>query len=109
MESFVPKSVPLEKLGLMPASTDWLDGFFDIATLASYRSFMSSLFLDARVPHYNDNMESDSVNINHLPSSRQLSTSSCFLNILSGMKEVSFAKDTRKVDKDVVRGCVDTL
>ncbi|KAF8418597.1 hypothetical protein EV426DRAFT_539439 [Tirmania nivea] len=26
MESFVPKSVPLEKLALMPASTDWLDG-----------------------------------------------------------------------------------
>lgn len=26
MESFVPNSVPLEKLALMPASTDWLDG-----------------------------------------------------------------------------------
>lgn len=26
MESFVPTSVPLEKVGLMPACTDWLDG-----------------------------------------------------------------------------------
>lgn len=26
MESFVPKSVSLEKLAMMPASSDWLDG-----------------------------------------------------------------------------------